>query len=838
MGDLVGWLLLVGLAVLAAPVLVIVLFVRTAALGDRIARLEAELAKLRVGAPAAAPVAVPVPERPSPTPPPRPTAAPASTPEPTRTPAPAPRPILPPAPPSRPAFITLAVRLVRHWFTEGNVPVKVGMLVLFAGVAALLKYTSEQGWLVLPVELRLALVALVALAGLGFGWQQRERRRSFALSLQGGAIGVLLLVVFAAFRLVTPPLLPDVGAFGLSIVLVGGCGVLAVRQGAVALAVLAILAGFLAPIWLSTGGGSHVVLFSYYALLDAGIVAIAWFRAWRPLNLLGFVFTFAIGTAWGVLRYQPEHFATTQPFLLLFFALFTAVPILFARLRAAGRRDYVDACLLFGTPLVAFSLQAGLLEGEQRTLAACALGLGVLYATLAWLLRRRPHFHPLVGPYAVLAFGFATLAVPLALSARATASVFALEGACAAWLGLRQQQRWPQFGGAGLQLIAGLLYAWDAPYFSTQPVLHAGCMLALLIALAGLASAAVYQRAVAHRRWAALPYYLWGLGWWLWMGGGEIDAFAGRALEPRAWLLFLVGTGGLAALAHARRPARALAWTVVAALASGIVVAPNFFGQVLEGWNLATWLAYAAVGAGGVMALRGCEGAPLPLAHMAWWASLALALTLGLHRHAIDLGVGWRWAAAGLPWLLLAAATWLRPDWVRLPGGARFAQWRQAQGDVLLWLCAAIALFALGSDGDAGPMPWLPLLNPIELLQVAVLALVGWRMLVFGGRTPAPTRVTLLAVAAFALVTVAVLRCVQRWGHVAGGHAMFDRELVQTALTVTWSVLGVAGWSLGSRRGLRGVWLGGAVLMAVVLAKLVLVDRDYLGNLLGIVSFL
>ena len=44
--------------------------------------------------------------------------------------------------------------------------------------------------------------------------------------------------------------------------------------------------------------GNHVALFSYYALLNAGIFAIAWFKAWRPLNLLGFVFTFTIGSAW------------------------------------------------------------------------------------------------------------------------------------------------------------------------------------------------------------------------------------------------------------------------------------------------------------------------------------------------------------------------------------------------------------------------------------------------------------------------------------------------------------------------------------------------------------
>ena len=36
---------------------------------------------------------------------------------------------------------------VKRWFTEGNVPVKVGVIVLFLGVAALLKYAADQGWL-------------------------------------------------------------------------------------------------------------------------------------------------------------------------------------------------------------------------------------------------------------------------------------------------------------------------------------------------------------------------------------------------------------------------------------------------------------------------------------------------------------------------------------------------------------------------------------------------------------------------------------------------------------------------------------------------------------------
>jgi uncharacterized membrane protein len=73
---------------------------------------------------------------------------------------------------------------------------------------------------------------------------------------------------------------------------------LAVLQESKSLAVAGIIGGFLAPVLMSTGGGSHVMLFTYYALLNMGILGIAWFKSWRELNLLGFFFTFTIATLW------------------------------------------------------------------------------------------------------------------------------------------------------------------------------------------------------------------------------------------------------------------------------------------------------------------------------------------------------------------------------------------------------------------------------------------------------------------------------------------------------------------------------------------------------------
>ncbi|WP_142125908.1 DUF2339 domain-containing protein [Pseudoxanthomonas sp. 3HH-4] len=880
-----GVLVLLGLAVLAVPVLLIVALVAISGLKRRVGELERQVGQLR--SPQAAPAASATPRaqadapaskpadaertlaelvRSPPsrveTPPPEHAAMPPPIPPPRVAPTPAqlePAPALPPRPPrpetpSRPVtpdVFTVAVRAVQRWFTVGNVPVKIGVLVLFAGVAALLKYGADQGWFSLPPELRLAGIAAAALGALVFAWRKRESNRTFALSLQGGAIGILLLVVFAAFKVFT--VMPAGAAFALSIALVAGAGMLAVLQDAKSLAVFALLAGFLAPIWLSTGSGNHVALFSYYAVLNAAIVGIAWYKSWRVLNLLGFVFTFGIGTAWGLFDYAPEKYATTQPFLVLFFAFYLLIPLLFARRQPASRRDFIDGCLVFGMPLVAFSLQAGLMQGgtfedSRLPLAFCALGLGVLYAALSWTLRRRTNYDALAQSYALLAVGFATLSVPLALSAQATACVFALEGAALAWLGLRQSRLLPQLTGAGLQLAAAAAFfisrADAASWHGTTAVVpmfaNAAFMSALLIAVAGFASAWAYRMS---GRGVALVYYLWALAWWLGNGMVEIDAYLGRRDEPDAMLAFAALTGWLAAEVHRRRPATALAWTTLVALASAVPLAlwqTDAHQQPFAGHGAWAWLAYAVLGVRSLMCLRDSEHRLAGAAQFVWWlvwplvASLLLAWLPG---HVEGMGDGWQAGLIALPWLVVVALALFHWRWLAAPLGERFDGWRTPLLGVLFTALGLWWLVSLFLAGHARPLPWLPVLNPLELAQLATLVLLlRWWMP--DTRVLPPARIVLLSSLAFVWITSVVLHAVHHWGGVPWNDSLLSGSLAQTSLTITWSVLGVLGWVIGSRRGQRMLWLGGAVLMGVVLAKLVFVDRQHLGNLLGIGSFI
>lgn len=768
--------------------------------------------------------------------------------------APRPRAAAPAHPhkPAQPDLATVAAARIKRWFTEGNVPVKIGMLVLFAGVAALLKYAADAGMLRVPIGLRLSLVALAAIIALLVGWRQRDERRVFALSLQGGAIGVLLITVFAAFRLYA--LLPPPAAFVLLVVLVAGVGLLAVLQEALALAVLGLLAGFLAPILNSTGHGSHIALFSYYAVLNLAILGIAWKRSWRVLNLLGFVATFGIGSAWGVLQYRPELFASTEPFLILNFLFYLAIPLLYLHRAAPDQRKLIDGCLLFGNPLISLLLQAALLQWRGQPLAFSALAAAVIYVAVAWSIRGRDNFGILRDAWAVLAIAFATLAVPLALSASLTGSIFALEGAGLIWLGLRQQRRLARWSGVALQLAAAFALVIgrsdSAPMLATA-WLDRDFIGALILVTAAFASAALYARLgtdAVLQRWTAVLLYGWGLCWWLGASWSEIDRHVGPSGEAAAATGLLALTGWAAAEAARRRPrfelGTVVAWTAPLLLAAilPLVLRQLLDGQSpLQGWNLLATLAAAALGWRTLQCLRGWPR-PAMLTQLGWlwrWTLVAGAAIKVLLQGTPGISDAWMLLLVLLPLCALAALALARPHWIAPPLVELLPKLRPPLLGSVLFVLGLYWLAGLFMTGDATPMTYLPLLNPLELLLLLITLLVA-RWLGDGTTAAAlrQSRPMTLGVLGMAVVTSATLRAVHQLGHVPWNDALFDSSLAQMSLTLVWSVFGLLAWVWGSRRGQRLVWLAGAVTMGVVLAKLLLVDRSHLGNLFGIASFI
>jgi len=103
------------------------------------------------------------------------------------------------ASPRKPNAINEAINALINFFITGNVVLKAGVVVLFIGVGFLLKFAADNS--LLPIELRLSSTALAAVGLLIFGWKLRLRKAAYALTVQGAAMGILYMTVFASASL-------------------------------------------------------------------------------------------------------------------------------------------------------------------------------------------------------------------------------------------------------------------------------------------------------------------------------------------------------------------------------------------------------------------------------------------------------------------------------------------------------------------------------------------------------------------------------------------------------------------------------------------------------------
>jgi uncharacterized membrane protein len=406
---------------------------------------------------------------------------------------------------------------VKTWLMTGNLVAKLGLVILFIGIAFLLKYVAAT--ITIPIELRLGAVVLVDLGLLGWGWRLRSKRREIGLPVQGTAIAILMLVIFSAFQRYT--LIPAEFAFALLVSLTVFTCLLAILQEAPWLAAFGITGGFSCPLLLSTGEGNYIALFSYYAMLNVGVFVLAFKRSWHQLNLLGFVFTFGVGGAWGGLQYTADNYASAQAFLIFFFLCYSAIPFAFAGRKRTRLQDYVDATLIMGTPLLTLGFQVGLVKDMQFGLAFSALGLGGFYLVVGTMLWHagKERWRALVQTFAVLGAIFATLTIPFALDARWTSAAWALQGFGFVWFGLQHRRQAIWICGLLLQVAAWISFTISLSGFDIDTALTAHLWLGFLL-LAGSA----YAVAVALRR----PH------------GGEQDLspLANTALAlAAAWLL-------------------------------------------------------------------------------------------------------------------------------------------------------------------------------------------------------------------------------------------------------------------------------------------------------------
>ncbi len=820
-------------------------------LGQRIANLEERL-KTRTPAP---PVAAPQPV-------PAPVQAPVSAPQPaevatvplplaveTPVAVPAPKPKPPPAAPPTPRR-PIPMPAWAQRIAAANTIVKVGLAMLFLGLVFLARFAAEH--VTVPLELRLAGIGATGIALLVVGWRLRIRSRAYGLLLQGGGVGVVYLTLFAAVKLAGLEPLALVFALMLTVSLLAA--LLAVRQDAQALAVVAALGGYATPLLLSTGSGAIATLLGYYFVLGLGVALVAWFKTWPRLNLIAFGFTALVAGAWAARSYTPADYATAQGWLIAYWGLFTAVLLMPGR-RAQEPELWLQSTLLFGMPALGAAMQYLLLRPDSMAIAVAALLAGVAYVGLAAWARKRTAHARIFEAFLALGAVFGTLVIPFALSAEATAGAWALEGLGAAWLGLRQRRDRVLVTGLALMALGGLTLMKSLSEGFAGSLAPTQLLNALLVAAAGLVGARLFgldERRPVHAV-GAFALVGWGTVWLAVAAGVVLSAWVP---EPHEWAttLALIAAGsavllGLQALWRwptVAWPTALLmpAWALFGALGAVRHGAPLSAGGLWAlplAWAVQAWVLQ-----------RTAPHWPDPLRHATHAGSLlALALLGALQgRHWTadlgDAGSAWGWLGWLLaPALLLAAVLRqqrhvpLRQAWPLRLAPPAYAQ--TGAGVLCLALAAWVLIANWASPGRADPLPYIPLLNPLDLgIAGALLAIAAWLRSAAAAELKLPQLLWAApAGLAFLWLNGMLIRSFHHWGgvpyHVDG---WLESRGVQTGLALLWSTLALVLMLMGTRRQQRMPWLAGAVLLGAVVLKLMLFDLSGSGTVLRIVSFI
>ena len=145
--------------------------------------------------------------------------------------------------------------------------------------------------------------------------------------------------------------------------------------------------------------------------------------------------------------------------------IYLATALLYAHNTPGRLGNAADATLLFGPAVAGFGLQAGLVHDidlRQRPSPRSASARSTSALAALTLRERRDEMRLLSECLIAIGVGFVTLAVPLALEVEWTSAAWALEGAGAFWVGMRQARWMPRAFGLALIGVAAADPAGDA----------------------------------------------------------------------------------------------------------------------------------------------------------------------------------------------------------------------------------------------------------------------------------------------------------------------------------------------------------------------------------------
>jgi len=205
-------------------------------------------------------------------------------------------------------------------FIGENLVNKIGIAILVLAIGFFVKYAIDNDW-VGPVG-RVGIGIVCGGILIAFAHRMRNSYKAFSSVLVGGGLAIFYFTITLAFQ--EFHLFSQLTALIILIVITVFAVTLSLLYDKEELAVIALIGGFASPFMVSNGTANYNGLFTYLLILNVGLLIIAYYKAWRILNISSFglsvlVFATVLYTLNISNYYIGFRFATI--FYLLFFTI-------------------------------------------------------------------------------------------------------------------------------------------------------------------------------------------------------------------------------------------------------------------------------------------------------------------------------------------------------------------------------------------------------------------------------------------------------------------------------------------------------------------------------------
>ncbi|MGJ8684877.1 MAG: DUF2339 domain-containing protein [Nonlabens sp.] len=300
-------------------------------------------------------------------------------------------------------------------FIGENLLNKIGILILVIGIGIGAKYSIENE-LISPLT-RIILGYVSAIGLLGFGIKLKKKYEAYSAVLVSGAIVTLYFITFFAYSFYD--LIPQTVAFILMVLFTCFTVVASLNYNRQIIAHLGLVGAYAVPFLLSNDSGRVEVLFSYIAIINIGILIIAFKKYWKPLYYSAFGMTWLIYFSWFIMDYSDEkHFSLALGFLFVFYIIFY-LTFLAYKLVKKEAFNMVDIILLFANSFIFYGIGYAILNGNdtgEHLLGLFTLVNALLHFTVAVVIYKQSLSDKKLFYYATaLVLTFITIAVPVQL---------------------------------------------------------------------------------------------------------------------------------------------------------------------------------------------------------------------------------------------------------------------------------------------------------------------------------------------------------------------------------------------------------------------------------------